>query len=62
MTKEERAIKWFSKVDQNQEIDLKTKMKICDMAVNNIFSIGNRTLPSGWIGWNRCNKCRYRFS
>ena len=32
MTKEERAIKWFSKVDQNQEIDLKTKMKICDMA------------------------------
>jgi len=29
MTKEERAIKWFSKVDQNQDIDLKTK---CDMA------------------------------
>ena len=66
MTKEERAIKWFSKVDQNQEIDLKTKMKICDMAAMImlliIFSIGNRTLPSGWIGWNRCNKCRYRFS
>ena len=39
MTKEERAIKWFSKVDQNQEIDLKTKMKICDMAAMRMLLI-----------------------